>query len=463
MPATSSDAVDSDELQPTDFEALVQLLSACKRCRKSRKRCDTQLPACANCSRAGTDCVFFDHVSKEMLPRRYVASMISHLKQLEARSLAKSDAGMESRAGSLSSFESHQVFPVRHSISDLGEDGPAAVHGEFTLRWRDDMAASVPCPPLSTACQALIDQDLHDFLISTFVDTLQGPYPILDSNSPFLQRPLSHCDKLSPWETCSLKMVYSIACHCIPANDTRLVLLSDVLYKEATGYVEEITADQNVESLQTIVLLALRGQFDGRNGSAGQQIAFAHRLETELTSREADEAVPALQRLKRIIYCISNQVSTALDRPSGLAAPENLTSTTDEADVLFHLAALQLHMRGDRPIDPAQLDFLTKSMAREWSPLVRTSLCETRFLLRPTQESAMQLLESYMGDGMILTIFVSRWTYNAVTFLLSNSGDTICQQGYQLGMRVLDRCALKWPNTRVLRRALQDRAYPSKQ
>ena len=120
-------------------------------------------------------------------------------------------------------------------------------------------------------------------------------------------------------------------------------------------------------------------------------------------------------------------------------------------------------MRDDRPIDPAQLDFLTKSMALEWSPLVRTSLCETQFLLRPTQESAMQLLESYMRDDMILTIFVSRWTYNAVTFLLSNSGDTICQQGYQLGIRVLDRCALKWPNTRVLRRTLQDRAYPSKQ
>lgn len=74
-----------------DLETLLTALPACKRCRKNRRRyrltcnpkyaclsdhlflrCDTELYSCNNCTKAGVECIYYDHVLREELPRRYV-------------------------------------------------------------------------------------------------------------------------------------------------------------------------------------------------------------------------------------------------------------------------------------------------------------------------------------------------------------------------------------------------------
>lgn len=52
-----------------NMDELLSSLPACRRCRLNKRRCDTQLPSCRNCSKAGTECIFFDHVAGEDLPR----------------------------------------------------------------------------------------------------------------------------------------------------------------------------------------------------------------------------------------------------------------------------------------------------------------------------------------------------------------------------------------------------------
>lgn len=247
---------------------------------------------------------------------RYVASMISHLKALEARAQAKSESAVAKTPSSASSMP--HFVEVHGSIRFVGKSAPAAARLAGVSSCAEILTAPPECPSLSAHSQAFIDQNMHDFLVGCYVDSLQGMYPILHPEASFLQKPISQSLELSSWEIFALKMVYSIACHCMPANDTRLLLLSEILYKEATIFIEEITAEQNVEALQTILLLALRSQFDAQKGSIGQQIAFAHRLEIELTSREADDLVPILQRLRHIVFCLSVQMTTALDRPSAL-------------------------------------------------------------------------------------------------------------------------------------------------
>ncbi|KAI1453751.1 hypothetical protein F4805DRAFT_469864 [Annulohypoxylon moriforme] len=60
-----------------------QLLPTCQRCRRLRRKCDTQLPSCRVCEKAGAECTFHDHALKQTLPRAYVHSLLSRIEYLE--------------------------------------------------------------------------------------------------------------------------------------------------------------------------------------------------------------------------------------------------------------------------------------------------------------------------------------------------------------------------------------------
>ncbi|GME25339.1 Fungal specific transcription factor domain containing protein [Neofusicoccum parvum] len=58
-------------------------VTACARCKARKQRCDQNLPACANCERAGVDCVGHD-VDGSLVPRSYLKSLedrVAHLEQ----------------------------------------------------------------------------------------------------------------------------------------------------------------------------------------------------------------------------------------------------------------------------------------------------------------------------------------------------------------------------------------------
>ena len=68
----------------TTLQQLQQLLPTCQRCRRLRRKCDTQLPNCRPCHRAGVECCIFDHALKQTLPRAYVQSLLTRVEHLEA-------------------------------------------------------------------------------------------------------------------------------------------------------------------------------------------------------------------------------------------------------------------------------------------------------------------------------------------------------------------------------------------
>lgn len=56
-------------LSTQNIDELLSSLPACRRCRLNKRRCDIALPSCHNCSKAGAECVFFDHALQEDIPR----------------------------------------------------------------------------------------------------------------------------------------------------------------------------------------------------------------------------------------------------------------------------------------------------------------------------------------------------------------------------------------------------------
>lgn len=68
----------------SEADALTRLLPTCQRCRRLRRKCDTQLPACRLCQKGKAECTFFDHALQQTLPRSYVHSLLSRLGRLRA-------------------------------------------------------------------------------------------------------------------------------------------------------------------------------------------------------------------------------------------------------------------------------------------------------------------------------------------------------------------------------------------
>ncbi|EPE09322.1 c6 transcription factor [Ophiostoma piceae UAMH 11346] len=81
---TQSQTQPGPQAPKTTLQQLQQLLPTCQRCRRLRRKCDTQLPNCRPCHRAGVECSIFDHALKQTLPRAYVQSLLTRVEHLEA-------------------------------------------------------------------------------------------------------------------------------------------------------------------------------------------------------------------------------------------------------------------------------------------------------------------------------------------------------------------------------------------
>ncbi|KIW17141.1 hypothetical protein PV08_04332 [Exophiala spinifera] len=386
---------------------------------------------------------------------RYIASLVDHLKSLEADHPA--DAASSATRESTASSRRPRFVHVRDSFRYLGANAPLANSTFNSLASQSPLRSNQASSRLGIPLTWSWDAGSHQYLVNMYFATIHQVYPILDPESALFSDPQRRQIELSPFEAFVLNIVYSISCHCLPGNNPQLALLSDTYHREALTYADKVTAELNLEALQAVNLLALRSLFDSQTGSLGQQIAFAHRLELELSAREVDETSHALIALRATTYCVGNQMATALDRPSGLVEPDDAQSLALPSDLmrLCGFYKTQSRFRDGIATDETQLTDAAGPERLTLSPLVQAAKNETVFLLRPNSGTAMQLLTSYYEEHMIFNVFTPHWAYKAGALLLSDPAQESPQEGYVLALTVLDRCALKWPNSRALQDVLR--------
>ncbi len=220
--------------------------------------------------------------------RRYIASMLNHLKSLQAARNEQFDSVSTEDTVPVSTDNGYHFVQARGGFRYLGSNALLAARPDFLSvpgAGPASTATRLEFPPVASLA-GIVDSQWHQVLVGRYVQVLHKMYPVIDANQPCLQQPPGPSSNLSTFESFLSKMVCSIACHCLPGNDNSLVLLSDALYAEALVSLESITTDQDVEALQAILLLALRSLFDAQKGNIGQQVTFAQRLLTELGSRD---------------------------------------------------------------------------------------------------------------------------------------------------------------------------------
>ena len=130
-----------------------------------------------------------------------------------------------------------------------------------------------------------------------------------------------------------------------------------------------------------------------------------------------------------------------------------------EAQYLCSLYQTQVRFRSGVNVDSPDTEIIAPPADPMWSPIVLATWSETRLLCAPSVASAVDLLTAYDRQDMVLNVFTSHWTYKAGMSLLTqeNCSDTNLA-GHVLAIKVLERCASKWPNARALQNTLQDYA-----
>ncbi|KAJ5124760.1 uncharacterized protein N7515_008585 [Penicillium bovifimosum] len=83
QPPTSPDHIKSPTPPPITAVPPFRSVSACNRCRLRKHRCDQRLPRCEACSKAQVRCVGYDPLTKQEVPRSYLAFLETRVGYLE--------------------------------------------------------------------------------------------------------------------------------------------------------------------------------------------------------------------------------------------------------------------------------------------------------------------------------------------------------------------------------------------
>jgi hypothetical protein len=186
-------------------------------------------------------------------------------------------------------------------------------------------------------------------LMELYLEIVEPVYPLLDTSRPvgrYLDRDVP--SDLTPAETFTLNMIYSIACYILPstgrrpdkndtwnasgrlsyqqANSLKYRAIAAEYYAKAMKYLEAATVEPDIATLRSVLLLALHSFFDPKTGNSGQQLALSARLafdleaKAELQELQPDE-IELLRRMHMSIYSLENQVASTLDRPALFPEP----------------------------------------------------------------------------------------------------------------------------------------------
>ncbi|KAF2107975.1 hypothetical protein BDV96DRAFT_692949 [Lophiotrema nucula] len=108
-----------------DLAAALTSLPSCSRCRRRRIKCDSLLPACANCEKSSEPCEYPDHVLDQPISREHLASLTARYDELmaiKAELSANSSTTFGDTPGSTSSTANAELPWVTASASGTNDE-----------------------------------------------------------------------------------------------------------------------------------------------------------------------------------------------------------------------------------------------------------------------------------------------------------------------------------------------------
>ncbi|KAF2112535.1 hypothetical protein BDV96DRAFT_579867 [Lophiotrema nucula] len=475
----------SSTLNDIDLDALIQSLPACKRCRECRRGCDTLLPKCRQCTKAGVSCVYWDHGRKDYIERSYIAGLVDYVRRLHGENLPS--PAMETPQ-SMSTVSSATAQADSDTYSHPHHEHHFASAGD-SYRYLGAESCLVKSPRLQPAMVSTDNVDDEDWrvvyseppisnheLVRYYLAIIQPLYPILDPSLRFLAPDLP--PDLSHAELFCLYMIYSIACHFYPGTSPcytpdgklsfhhakfyRYRIMGEGYFKEAMKYLEASTVEPTIPTLRAVLLLAINSLFEPKSGNIGQQVALATRLALSLEKQDlGPEDAAMIHNMHLTIFSIENEIASTLDRPATFPEPdcEMSFSESKPAEYLCSLYRLQHRFRKGDTATKKLLPCFDDRTTLDRLPGLRLALHQTHLLLNPCWGSAWHVLEAVVAKGSVHVFLTPHWVFRAGTVLL-NSMDSILEgnilQLYSNALVVLNLSSGKWPSAATLAASLGD-------
>ncbi|KAF2126159.1 hypothetical protein P153DRAFT_378374 [Dothidotthia symphoricarpi CBS 119687] len=469
-----------------DLDALIQVA-----------RGDRENPR--QCTKAGADCVFFDHGRNELLPRSYIAELVEHIRRIGSSthsnpSPAAPGESMHDRSLvvplSLEAMASEVVLHHDHHFAYAGDSYRYLGAQSCLLKSPRLHAIDIPSPKVEMDDEWNLswkESPAKQYeLMELYLEVMQPVYPILDLSLRYLARDVPY--DVTATEKFSLNLIYSIACYVLPStgkrpntqdvwnptgrlsyhqgNSLKYRILANQFFARAMECLEEATVEPTIATLRAVLLLAINSLFDPKTGNTGQQIALAARLAFDLEAKaELQELEPAdvamLKNMHMTIFSLENEVASTLDRPAMFPEPKSELCFDKHKPAEYLCSLFRLQHRFRKSDDATKHDIkkllpLLDEKA-ELLPTVRIALHMTHLLLNPVWGSAWHVLEAVVSLGGIHVYLTPHWVYRAGTVLIQNipaifGGNLI--QLYSNALLVLELSSWKWPSSAALSASL---------
>ncbi|GME54758.1 Fungal specific transcription factor domain containing protein [Neofusicoccum parvum] len=348
-------------------------VTACARCKARKQRCDQNLPACANCERAGVDCVGHD-VDGSLVPRSYLKSLedrVAHLEQ-QLDDYRRSDTRaspapatnpqpgrVEDLLGQASFVSIYpSTFPSPRYM------GPGS--GLPLLRLLlQDIQSTTSFGSASTVHpipSSILDQLPHE--IAAFLPAQDVSRQLIDAYfehcgffSPILYRAevlrmLEASDESSVEERYTLFMVLAVAIQLLNRTDSSLpAQRADAYFSAALRLLLDhpaVLLAGDLRHLEDLLLLVQYTCFSSSLTGAWHVIGLATRLAVDLGLHDHADHLPldplTLDRRKRLFwatYTFERNLCAVLGRPVSIPDESIFVSLPSDADDEFITATVR--------------------------------------------------------------------------------------------------------------------------
>ncbi|KEF60505.1 uncharacterized protein A1O9_02066 [Exophiala aquamarina CBS 119918] len=281
------------------------MLQTCTRCRSRRIKCDTRLPACQNCAKNDSQCVFLDEALQEQIPRSYVRALNDKISELTSQlDLQKGYAARYSiqdatvmTAAAASNEDSYVLMPRTQRYLHLERSLPTivtrltveALSGSST---QSDMKMSHDAQPFSTDIfktdRSALTPKVVRHLLSRYDRCVRPEFDIVDPE--LLSQDGQGLKKLSKRQKFETLMICAVAAGHESYRNPSWKALAQTLRDWAAEDTASVISAADPASLTAILLLIVYELLEPSRGSVWELMDMAIRTTIQLGWHRRDRS-----------------------------------------------------------------------------------------------------------------------------------------------------------------------------
>uniref|UniRef100_L2GBB6 Zinc finger transcription factor-containing protein n=1 Tax=Colletotrichum fructicola (strain Nara gc5) TaxID=1213859 RepID=L2GBB6_COLFN len=396
-----SEQIPASMVDKAQLRNAMEKLPICSHCKRRRIKCDTDIPACRNCTKLRKDCCYWDNALGEETSRKHLHALIQHAERLinETEELSRSPESGNvppddpmvqnnaqtscSQSSSLSSILFQNPSGAKNSCDTVFFGVTSSyvrlanvIQGSVSLPAASDATTSTPqvarlfeslCNSLTVDTTGTMPLSEAQNLTSLYYRSIEITYPILGQEliSQTLDQVYNGSSATKEYENLAqtrLHFMLAISLALLSSVDERLQMFADAYFSKAMscGTSSDLFIHPTNQSLQTTLLLCIYAWLCPSAIDLWRVLGHASRMYLDIIEvHGSGQTEPGdTDMLYRTLYSLETQTAIAFGRPSQLpdvktlsvCSPDWLSTAAGDMDLpsmVYHLARLKSRFHRD--------------------------------------------------------------------------------------------------------------------